>query len=248
MLALIYQVVWQRALFAIYGINSQSVAVVVTAFMLGLGIGSLVGGWLSSRFPKRGILFFAIAELGVAFFGLCSLRIFHWASIYTAGANLGSVIIFSLCLLLVPTVLMGATFPLLVEYLVLQNNRVGASVSLLYFVNTSGSALASYMCAMVLLKSFGQSGSVSIAACANALVGGTAYLVARGAGKFNAAAVGPAMTESEKQRLPLSLAIVLALLSGFISLGFEIMWYRVFALASADRAPAFAMMLATFLS
>src|ERR1700741_1381939 len=60
--ALVYQVVWQRALFAIYGINSQSVAVVVTAFMLGLGVGSLVGGWLSSRFPKRGILFFAIAE------------------------------------------------------------------------------------------------------------------------------------------------------------------------------------------
>jgi len=245
--ALVYQVVWQRALFAIYGINSQSVAVVVTAFMLGLGIGSLVGGWLSLRFPKQGIFFFAIAELGVALFGLCSLRIFHWASVYTAGANLGSVIIFSLCLLLVPTVLMGATFPLLVEYLVLQNNRVGTSVSLLYFVNTSGSALASYLCAVVLLKNFGQSGSVSIAACANALVGGTAYLVARSAGQPNEEVAGFENAEAEKARLPLSSAIVLAGFSGFISLGFEITWYRVFALASADRAPAFAMMLATFL-
>src|SRR5215813_884351 len=245
--ALVYQVVWQRALFAIYGINSQSVAVVVTAFMLGLGIGSLVGGWLSLRFPKQGIFFFAIAELGVALFGLCSLRIFHWASVYTAGANLGSVIIFSLCLLLVPTVLMGATFPLLVEYLVLQNNRVGTSVSLLYFVNTSGSALASYLCAVVLLKNFGQSGSVSIAACANALVGGTAYLVARSAGQPNEEVAGFENAEAEKARLPLSSAILLAGFSGFISLGFEITWYRVFALASADRAPAFAMMLATFL-
>src|SRR5215470_3966566 len=228
MLALIYQVVWQRALFAIYGINSQSVAVVVTAFMLGLGIGSLAGGWLSSRFPKKGIFFFAIAELGVAFFGLCSLRIFHWASVYTAGANLGSVIIFSLCLLLVPTVLMGATFPLLVEYLVLQNNRVGASVSLLYFVNTSGSALASYLCAVVLLKNFGQSGSVSIAACANALVGGTAYLIARGAGRANEEGAQSGRRETGTVRLPFSMAIVLAGFSGFISLGFEIMWYRVF--------------------
>ena len=44
--ALIYQIVWQRALFAIYGINSESVAVVVSVFMIGLGLGSLVGGWL----------------------------------------------------------------------------------------------------------------------------------------------------------------------------------------------------------
>src|SRR5262249_14357739 len=142
---------------------------------------------------------------------------------------------------------MGATFPVLVEYLVLQNNRVGASVSLLYFVNTSGSALASYLCAAYLLKNFGQSGSVSIAACANALVGGMAYLIARGVAPSNDAVAKSEKTESESVRLPLNMAIVLAGLSGFISLGFEIMWYRVFALASADRAPAFAMMLATFL-
>jgi len=47
--ALIYQVVWQRALFSIYGVNAESVAIVVSAFMLGLG--SLAGEWLSARFP-----------------------------------------------------------------------------------------------------------------------------------------------------------------------------------------------------
>ena len=247
--ALVYQVVWQRALFAIYGINSQSVAVVVTAFMLGLGVGSLVGGWLSSRFPKQGILFFAIAELGVALFGLASLRIFHWASAYTAGANLGSVIFFSLCLLLVPTVLMGATFPLLVEYLVLRTNRVGASVSILYFVNTSGSAVASYLCAILLLRNFGQSGSVSIAACVNALVAGTAYFFARSTEhEPDEEAPSSIKTDAGPARMPLSFAMALAGLSGFIALGFEIAWYRVFALASADRAPAFAMLLATCLA
>src|SRR5271155_1503171 len=56
--ALIYQIVWQRALFVIYGVNVQSVAVVVSSFMLGLGLGSLAGGALSSRFPKYGILLF----------------------------------------------------------------------------------------------------------------------------------------------------------------------------------------------
>src|SRR2546427_2232945 len=44
--ALLYQVVWQRALFTIYGVNIESVTVVVSAFMLGLGLGSLVGGFI----------------------------------------------------------------------------------------------------------------------------------------------------------------------------------------------------------
>src|SRR5580693_10096639 len=54
--ALIYQVVWQRVLFSIYGVNAESVAVVVSAFMLGLGLGSLLGGWASVRFPERVIV------------------------------------------------------------------------------------------------------------------------------------------------------------------------------------------------
>src|SRR5213075_795073 len=74
--ALIYQIVWQRVLFSIYGVNSQSVAVVVSAFMIGLGIGSLVGGRVSEKFPDRGISIFGICELAVAGFGLISLRLF----------------------------------------------------------------------------------------------------------------------------------------------------------------------------
>src|SRR5260370_2804963 len=62
--ALIYQIVWQRVLFSIYGVNSQSVVVVVTAFMVGLGIGSLAGGRLSARFPRRAFLIFGLAALG----------------------------------------------------------------------------------------------------------------------------------------------------------------------------------------
>src|SRR5215469_10100756 len=82
--ALVYQIVWQRALFSIYGENAESVAVVVSAFMLGLGFGSLAGGWLSRRFPRRALVLFGVAELGVALFGTNSLRIFHWVALHTA--------------------------------------------------------------------------------------------------------------------------------------------------------------------
>jgi len=247
--ALIYQIVWQRVLFSIYGVNSQSVVVVVTAFMVGLGIGSLAGGRLSARFPRRAVLIFGIAELGVAVFGLSSLRIFQWAAAHTAGANLPSVIVFSLILLLFPTVLMGATLPLLVEHLVLHTNRVGPSVSTLYFANTFGSAIACYLCATFLLRDFGQSGSVSIAACLNAVVGGAAYLYARREKQdlgITTEVIPPPGPESAPVSLPV--AMLLAGASGFIALGFEIAWFRVFALASSDRAPAFALLLATYLA
>ena len=40
--ALLYQMIWQRALLTLYGSNVESVAMVVTAFMVGLGIGNVL--------------------------------------------------------------------------------------------------------------------------------------------------------------------------------------------------------------
>ncbi len=248
--ALIYQIVWQRALFAIYGVNVQSVAVVVSAFMLGLGIGSLVGGRLSEKFPDRGILFFGICELLVAAFGLISLRLFHWAAAFTAGTTLGYTILFSFLLLIVPTMMMGATLPLLVEQLVRTSRNVGYSVATLYFVNTLGSAVACFVCAQVLLRNFGQSGSVTLAACVNTLVGATAFLYGRSERTRQQPATDQTVaTDGTPQNfLRLGTAALIAGIAGFLALGFEIAWFRIFALATFDRAPAFAFLLSTYLA
>src|SRR5208283_3735894 len=246
--ALIYQVVWQRTLFAIYGVNAESVAAVVSAFMLGLGLGGLLGGWLSSRYPRQALILFGLSELGVAVFGLNSLRIFHWAASFSAGAGLFSVVIFSILLLVVPTLFMGATLPLLVEHFVARSGRVGLSVSRLYFANTLGSAIACYLCATYLMLHFGQSGSVTAAACMNTLVGASAYLYGRRErARGTQAAQFPQQPARETPVISLSKAMLLAALSGFLALGFEIVWFRVFSLASSDRAPAFALLLATYL-
>src|ERR1700679_4085867 len=85
--ALLYQVVWQRSLFAIFGINVESVTVIVAAFMLGLGVGSLAGGEVS-RDPKRpALLLFSLVELGIGVFGLLSLPLFHWVGSLTLGLS-----------------------------------------------------------------------------------------------------------------------------------------------------------------
>lgn len=248
--ALIYQIVWQRALFAIYGVNVQSVAVVVSAFMLGLGIGSLVGGRISQKFPDRGILLFGISELLIAAFGLISLRLFHWAAGFTAGAALAYTILFTFALLIVPTVLMGATLPLLVEQLVNTSRNVGYSVATLYFVNTFGSAVACFVCAQILLRNFGQSGSVTLAACINTLVGATAFLYGRSQRSAPETSVRTSAGKFGDNHAILSLrtAALIAGIAGFLALGFEIAWFRIFALATFDRAPAFALLLSTYLA
>src|SRR3954454_18761424 len=85
--ALIYQIVWQRTLFAIYGVNTESVTIVVSAFMLGLGLGSLAGGRISKSANAPLLLLFGIVELGVAGYGLISLRLFHAVAEFSAGAG-----------------------------------------------------------------------------------------------------------------------------------------------------------------
>jgi len=168
--ALVYQVVWQRSLLAIYGVHSESVAVVVTAFLLGLGLGSLLGGRLSTWPRVAPLVLFAAVEAGIGLYGLVSLPVFHvvgertllWPPLATAAVTF--------LLVLAPTLLMGATLPLLVAHGVRRSGNVGRSVGALYFVNTIGSACASFAAVFLLLGRLGQQGSVRVAAAVNLAV------------------------------------------------------------------------------
>ncbi|MBC7018265.1 spermidine synthase, partial [Salmonella enterica subsp. enterica serovar Enteritidis] len=114
----LYQIVWQRALYAIYGINIESVTMVVTAFMLGLGVGSVAGGAVSKD-PKRPVLLmFSLVELGIGLFGAVSLSVFHAVGEATLGMSAVATFVVTFLLVLVPTLLMGSTLPLLVAHLV----------------------------------------------------------------------------------------------------------------------------------
>jgi predicted membrane-bound spermidine synthase len=169
--ALLYQVVWQRSLFAIYGINIESVTIVVTAFMLGLGLGSLAGGAIS-RNPKRPVLLlFSMVELGIGAYGLVSLPLFHMVGAFTLNMSPVATALITFLLVLVPTVLMGGTLPLLVAHFVRRSGNVGQSVGMLYFVNTLGSAAASLVSVLFVMGPLGQANTVRLAAAINVLVG-----------------------------------------------------------------------------
>ncbi|HOW88929.1 MAG TPA: hypothetical protein PL037_01500, partial [Elusimicrobiales bacterium] len=70
--ALIYQVMWQRLLFTAFGVDINSITIVVSVFMFGLGIGGLLGGYLADFFPARALGLYIGIEVLIAVFGFLS--------------------------------------------------------------------------------------------------------------------------------------------------------------------------------
>ncbi len=176
--ALIYQIAWQRALFVIYGLDAVSATIVVTAFMLGLGLGSLAGGVLSRTYPDATVALFAASELGIGLFGYFSLDLFDVVAGWTVGIGHLATGVVAFLLVVIPTTLMGATLPLLVAHGAAHSGNVGRSVGTLYFANTLGAAAGAYLGATVLMRALGLSGTVHAAAGLNAWLGVVVFSLA----------------------------------------------------------------------
>ena len=252
--ALIYQLVWQRALFRIFGVNIESVTIVVTAFMLGLGLGGLAGGWLSKRRSLPLLLLLALIEALTGAFGLFSLSIFERVGDAVLGAPLPLTALVTLALVIVPTLLMGATLPLLVGHMVRRSGNVGASVGQLYYVNTLGAGAACLACAVVLFPLLGMRGSVAVAVAFNAAVAlgaVAAHLVDRRrwpAALDAAAAAGSARAPSAAgTHLRFSVVLAMSCAGGLVALSYEIFFFRAMSFATGSSPFAFATTLGAFL-
>ena len=75
--SLVYQVSWQRILTLYYSVENISTTLIVTVYMLGLGIGAIIGGYLSEKITRRLQLYFLI-ELLIGLFGWASLPLLEF--------------------------------------------------------------------------------------------------------------------------------------------------------------------------
>jgi MFS family permease len=240
--ALLYQIVWQRALFTLYGVNVESVTMIVTVFMLGLGLGSLAGGRLSAHPKIRPLHAFGFIEFSIGLFGFASLGIFHRAASVTAGHSILMTGIIAFALLLIPTMLMGSTLPLLVEHIVRRTGNVGESVGSLYCVNTFGSGVACLAAAVVLMRLLGETGSVRLACCFNLAVGAIALATVTPSNRQKSL-----RDREASQTIPLWISVLLAGIIGFVALAYEIIWYRLYSFTTAGTAQCFAQLLGFYL-
>lgn len=177
--ALIYQIMWQRLLFTVFGVDLLSITLIVSVFMFGLGVGGLCGGIIANNYFKHLLQFYLALEIAIAAFGFSSPFL-----IESLGNKLFSVnpylTGFSAYLLLaVPTLLMGATFPILVAYVNQFYRNVGKSVGTLYFANTLGGAAGAYFSGFLLLYSMDIPGAINQAAILNLIVAFSVYIFFR---------------------------------------------------------------------
>lgn len=178
--ALVYQICWQRYLGAALGVDIESTTIVVSVFMIGIGVGGALGGWLGDWFPKRRSLIYAVSEFAIGVYALLSLNIFDWA--VSSGGWMGSPVqwhnaVGGFVILLAPTLMMGMTLPILT--LILNDNvqNIGHSTGTLYFINTFGAAFGAVVATFLLFDYFTLTFVVRSMAVVNFLIAAAAFFV-----------------------------------------------------------------------
>ena len=195
--ALMYQVSWQRALYALIGVDMDSITIIVSVFMLGIGLGGMLGGWLSDRYPRQRLRWYAGIELSIALYGAASLWLLQVLQAWLEGSFVGTgsvgSTVASFVFLLLPTVLMGMTLPLLTMAFNERTANIGVSVGALYFINTLGAATGAALVPFVLLPLWTLPQVVHIAVAGNVAVVLCAVLAAlllpRAGGNLNTTGV-----------------------------------------------------------
>lgn len=251
--ALCYQIVWQRMLFAAFGINAESVTIIVSVFMLGLGVGGIVGGNLQAQ-PKRLLTLFMFFECAIGLFGFGSPVLIHWLGTTIHASSLWAVGLGACAVFAIPTFLMGATLPILVSYV---QNRVGlTSLALggLYASNAMGAMLASGLTVTVLFVHFDQSDVLHLAITLNLITALLSFWFSRSRpGAEQQSNTTPTKTvttnsrkDAEKSFSP-QLLLFASFALGYITLSQELFWYRVLSFVTANRPETFGLLLAAFL-
>ena len=150
--ALIYQIAWQRMLFTAFGVDLESITIIISVFMAGLGVGAYYGGRIADRFPNHIIQFFALTEIGIGTFGIASPFLIEFVKEVFLHSNVLTVALANFVLLLFPTFLMGSTLPLLTQHLNKYIDNIGNNIGWLYFTNTLGAATACILTGLVLFN------------------------------------------------------------------------------------------------
>ena len=139
---------------------------------------------MSKLFQNHLPKIFLYVEIGIGFFGVFSGMIINWIGVATTNYSQSWMIVTVYAFLAFPTLCMGMTLPILVEYLERYMKNIGKSVGTLYSINTLGSAAACIITAEIFFVFFGQTISLWIAASLNLMVGYLVYLFTKNIVRF----------------------------------------------------------------
>ncbi len=263
--ALVYEVVWSRMLIHVFGSTALALGTVLAAFMAGMAMGSWLIGKAADK-SSNCLRLYAILEIGLALAALVShfllsrigpVHLVLHDAFGFSDAVFGVVrFILAFSLIMAPTLLMGATFPVLARFLVNLRSQVGINLSTLYATNTLGAVSGVLLTGFYLIGTFGVHIPVYMAVTANVLIGSIAWLISLRIGASPLSdpteVSGPETSRAEQETpvSPLTYRIILVGLgiSGFTSFAYEIYWTRSLVFILGNSTYALTTMLSAFLS
>jgi len=261
---LVYQVLWMRSLGLFFGSDMYGVSIILSTFMGGLALGSLLGGRVAER-TSRPLMWYGFAEIGIGLIALPFTAILgafdpllHSAYADSSdGVSWGYQamrVLLASGVLLLPTTLMGATLPLIMKHFVRSRSVLGEMAAYFYAVNTLGALAGTLAGGFVLLPYLGMTRSTWCAAGINLAIG--VICVALGSSSAGAAEAAsrrevdldplPGFGARGRRRIAHAALIAFGV-SGFCSFALEVVWTRVLLVSFSATVYSFASTLACFL-
>ncbi|MCP4403020.1 MAG: hypothetical protein GY801_37660 [bacterium] len=214
--ALAYEVIWNRILVLHLGSSVYSYSIILTIYLLGLTLGAA----LMSCYVKKlahPFLVFALIQLLIAFdlilaitqFGNLARMLFilrQYMRVQSYTTHILSLGIGIFMILLLPTLLFGAGFPLAVRLFVKERKTLGQDTGLLYAFNTFGNIFGAFCAGFLLLPLFGAQRGLLLTASLNLFIG--IYLIFKIEARLF-------------KKILLSVGIVVLFYGGYLALTFE---------------------------
>ncbi len=186
--SLALEVFWTRALVFFLDNSTHAFTTILTAFLLGIALGStLIAGFVDGR--KRLIGWLGGLEILIGISAILAIPILNHTTPVVErlmgvalDASLpwkwmGLRLLTTLSVILVPTLLIGATFPLVTKIYATNLRRVGTALGNVYSMNTVGGVLGSVLAGFVLIPSLGMQNGIILVSAINVALG--VYLVFR---------------------------------------------------------------------
>lgn len=262
--SILYEIIWLRIAMAQFGVTTAMVSLVLSAFMVGLGLGSWGSGIVVRKYGARAqfsaLRFYALMELLIALSAIAVPHQLFWGRellLKTGGMSLSSSAYYLpsgiwIAITLVPwCICMGATFPFAMAAIRQDRNpKAARSFSYLYLANVLG-ATAGAAIPLLLIELFGFQRTLHISAVLNLLLAATAFsltlvrkpsLVAEGLHETLAI---PKSSESDLFSDQALLWLLFG--TGLTSMGAEVVWVRLYTPSLSTVVYAFAAILALYL-
>lgn len=239
-----------------FGVDLYSVTIIVAAYMAGLGLGNLGGGYIADRLPKRGnILVFAVAELYIGLFALLSKGVFYdFLFVRQQSLGLAPWVMTTLLFLalLCPTFAMGVSLPCLSRALTAMRYQAAQRISLLYGINTFGASVGALVTTLLLFRIMPMETILIIGATLNIFVSASSLLLVRFVSDTKQAehemASPPMWKPTKEPGISFAHWVWLSAFSGFIGLSLEIVWFRILGITLKNTSFTFGILLGIYLS